>query len=188
MGGWDRGAPRIGLNPYFPARRGGRGSGRLESSRFGPHDAIVLAAMNTSEPVLLCIEKAVLWVICQLPKPSGLSSMTLWPVSVCGGGARRRRGGAAFLIALPATSMSPDIGFAPAAEIAAARGLDRRIVGGVPLAPATAEIIGPLVRAARALVLLFDIHADDLAHAVAQVLLEDRGVIEARARLAAVAP
>ena len=33
--------------------------------------AIVVAAINTSEPVLLCSEKLLVWIIGQLPKPSG---------------------------------------------------------------------------------------------------------------------
>lgn len=40
--------------------------------------AIVLAPMYTSLPVLLCNANTVFWVICQLPSPSGLVSMTLW--------------------------------------------------------------------------------------------------------------
>ena len=60
---------RIWLEPLAVAARGGH------------HPAIVLAAMNTSLPVLLYIENAVFWVNCQFDKPNG-SARSLGPFSI----------------------------------------------------------------------------------------------------------
>jgi hypothetical protein len=46
-----------------------RGNGAA-FSRFSAHPAIVLAALKTSDPVLLRISNAVLWVICQFTGPA----------------------------------------------------------------------------------------------------------------------
>jgi hypothetical protein len=68
---------RLGVLACAAALHGNSG----EFSLFQPPPAVVVAAMNTSLPVLLCRSNAVFWVICQFDKPDG-SARSLGPFSI----------------------------------------------------------------------------------------------------------